>query len=116
MQRLEKSYRHYVISKSNVEVILSRSEFLDKLLNDDNFNKKFGKNITRLMGLDERLEIAYPDKEERMVTLIFMGSKPMKKLLNKLNIPKRKILRPQNEIDEFLSQQKKQHHENESYN
>lgn len=113
MKAIEKSYNNYLLNESKDLPILSREDFLIKLTLDDLFNRKYGKNITRLMALDERLEIAYPDREERILTLVFMGTKPMKKLLNKLNIPKRKIQRPRNEINEFLSQQ---HHENKSYN
>ena len=103
MQKLEQAYEQYLATHSNVNDVLSKSEFLEKLKNDDDFNKKFGKKITRPMALDERLEIAYPDKEERMVTLVYMGTRQMKILLNKLKIPKRKIMRSASEIESFLS-------------
>lgn len=106
MQTLEQAYDQYVVSQLNTDNILSRSEFLDKIKNDDFFNKKFGKKITRSMALDERLEIAYPDREERMETLVYMGSRQMKILLNKLKIPKRKIIRSEKEIENFLSMDK----------
>lgn len=107
MDKIELAYNNYLLSRDEKEKILSRSEFLDRLKIDTEFNKKFGRNITTLMPLDERLQIAYPDKEERIETLVFMGTKSMKTHLNKLNIPKRKIIRPPQEIKEFLSQKNK---------
>lgn len=113
MKKIEKAYKNYLSEETTNSSSLSREEFLETIVSDELLNKKYGKKITRLMALDERLEIAYPDKEERMMTLIFMGTKSMKQLLNKLNIPKRKIIRPQEEINEFLSQQQ---HENKIFN
>lgn len=103
MKKLEQAYSNYISSLDDNSEALSKENFLEHLKNDDTFNKKFGKSITRSMSLGERLELAYSDKEERMQTLIFMGTKHTKKLLNKIKIPKRKILRSDREIKEFLS-------------
>jgi len=104
--RLELSYQKYLISEENKDNVLSREDFLNKLIIDDKFNLAYGKNITRLMGLDERLKVAYTDEEERILTLMYMGTKHTKVLLNKLNIPRRKIQLKEEYINFFISRDK----------
>ncbi len=102
MARLESRYREYLTDLSETEIPISREEFLNKLRIDSNFNRSYGKKLTKPLGLDERLQIAYPDKEERIATLIFMGTRNMKILLNKLKIPTRKIVALEKDLKFFL--------------
>lgn len=105
-KRLELNYQKYLNSLEEKENILKRKEFLQKLIDDDSFNARFGKNVTRLMCVDERLKMAYSDEEERMLTFMYMGTKHTKTLLNKLNIPRRKIQLKEECIDFFISNEK----------
>lgn len=103
MHKLENAYNQYVDSVKPGERQLSRQEFIEKLESEYVINKFYGSKITRMLNLGERIQIAYPNKEEGMETLLFMGTKAMKKLLNKIKIPKRKILLQKEEIHNFLS-------------
>lgn len=103
MGRLEASYKKYLSDITETETPLTKEEFLFRLKSDSKFSGLYGKKTTKLLGLDERLEIAYPDREERMMTLIFMGTKNTKALLNKIKIPTRKLLAKEKEIEYFLN-------------
>lgn len=103
MGRLEASYKKYLSDIPETETPLTKEEFLIRLKSDSKFSGLYGMKTTKLLGLDERLEIAYPDREERMMTLIFMGTKNTKALLNKIKIPTRKLLAKEKEIEYFLN-------------
>lgn len=101
--KLEIAYSAYLTSLSNGQTPLDRKSFLDKLVSDDDFRKSFGKDITRPLSLDDRLKIAYPDSEERVQTLIFLGTASVKRHLNHLRIPERKIGRKRKEVFKFIN-------------
>lgn len=103
MKRLDSCYKKYLSELSESDEPLSKKDFLQKLVSDSKFSRAYGNKITKALGLDERLEIAYPDREERMTTLIFMGTLNTKKLLNKLKIPSKKILVLDKDIQSFLN-------------
>lgn len=101
--KLEIAYSAYLASLSKGQNPLDRKSFLDTLVTDDDFRKIFGKDITRPLSLDERLKIAYPDSEERVQTLIFLGTASMKRHLNHLKIPDRRIGRKRKEVFKFIN-------------
>lgn len=103
MHKLENAYNQYVDSLRPGEKQLSRQEFIEKLELEYEINKFYGSKITRMLSLGERIQIAYPDNQEGIETLVFMGTKSMKKLLNKIKAPKRKLLLQKEEIHNFLS-------------
>jgi hypothetical protein len=100
--KLEKAYREYLSNLSESQIPVDRKRFLELLIKDNEIIKKFGKRLTRPLSLDERLRIAYTNEEERIQTLIFLGTCSMKKHLNKLKIPNRTIKRNSEEISEFI--------------
>jgi hypothetical protein len=100
--KLEMAYREYLSSLGESQIPVDRKRFLELLINDNEIIKKFGKRLTRPLSLDERLRIAYTNEEERIQTLIFLGTYSMKKHLNKLKIPSRRISRKPKEISEFI--------------
>ena len=100
--KLEKAYKEYLSSLSEGQIPVDRERFLELLTTDSETLKRFGKDLTRPLSLDERLRIAYTNEEERIQTLIFLGTCSMKKHLNKLKIPNRTIKRNSEEISEFI--------------
>jgi hypothetical protein len=100
--KLEKAYKEYLSSLSEGQIPVDRKRFLELLTTDSETLKRFGKDLTRPLSLDERLRIAYTNEEERIQTLIFLGTYSMKKHLNKLKIPSRRISRKPKEINQFI--------------
>jgi hypothetical protein len=100
--KLEMAYSAYLTSLSEGQTPLDRKRFLELLVTDDDFRKIFGKDTTRPLTFDERLKIAYPDTVERIQTLVFLGTITMKRHLNNMKIPDRRIRRKPKEINEFI--------------
>jgi hypothetical protein len=100
--KLEMAYREYLSSLDEGQIPVDRGRFLESLITDEDLRKRFGKDLTRPLSLDERLRIAYTNEEERIQTLIFLGTYSMKKHLNKLKIPSRRISRKPKEINQFI--------------
>lgn len=100
--KLEKAYKEYLSSLSEGQIPVDRERFLELLTTDSETLKRFGKDLTRPLSLDERLKIAYPDTVERIQTLVFLGTITMKRHLNNMKIPDRRIRRKPKEISKFI--------------